>query len=264
MRNTENHFNTVNNANKYVDEQRFSFACACALTAERTAQIGTLHEKALHSTLKFYIDPDPTKHEVKIGRSIADVYNADGIFEIQTRSFNALRKKLEAFLKVERVTVVYPVAAEKRLVWVNKATGDMTTPRRSPKRGSVYDAFYELYKLGELLGHPRLRVLILLIDMDEYRFLDGWGNGGKRGSTRFERVPKAIRSACMLETAADYAALIPAELSREFTSRELSKGLNLQLHRAQNMLTVLSKIGVVRCVGRQGRLKLWTIGADEE
>lgn len=246
-----------------VDEKRFSYACACALTAERTSGIGTLCEKALHATLKFYIDPDPTHHEIRIGRSIADVYNDEGIFEIQTRSFNALRKKLEVFLEKDGVTIVYPIPAEKHLIWLDKTTGNATAPRRSPKRGSVYDAFLELYKLGGLLVHPRLRVLILMIDMDEYRFLDGWSKDGKRGSTRFERIPKAIKSACMFENAADYAALLPSELSDEFTSRELALSLKLRLNRAQNMLTVLSKVGAVRCIGRRGRLKLWSVYRDE-
>ena len=246
-----------------VDEKKFSYACAYALSAERTSGIGTLREKVLHATLKFYIDPDSTHHEIRIGRCIADVYNDEGIFEIQTRSFNALRKKLEVFLKSDRVTIVYPIPAEKHLIWLDKTTGNMTAPRRSPKRGSVYDAFPELYKLGDLLGHPRLRVLILMIDMDEYRFLDGWSRDGKRGSTRAERIPKKIESACLLENAADYMALLSNELSDEFTSRELAQCLKLRLHRAQSMLTVLSKIGTVRCVGRQGKLKLWSIYRDE-
>ena len=234
---------------------RFADARSYVLGRERQrAGIGTLSEKTMHAVLKRFIEPDEALHEVKIGTSYADVKNALGVFEIQTRSLNRLRPKLLTMLETQRVTVVYPIPATKRLIWINSETGELTNPRKSPKHGGYYDAFAELYKLGSLLSHSALRVLLLLIDMDEYRYLNGWSADGKKGSTRCERIPGALVGAKLLATNADYIRLLPPGLASPFTSKELARGAGIPLRNAQVMLTVLQKRGAVRCMGKQGRL----------
>lgn len=228
----------------------------CGVERER-AGIGTLGEKTLHAALKLFIEPDAALHEIKIGRSYADVYNSDGIFEIQTRAFNALRKKLAHFLENERVTVVYPIPAAKYLVWLNEETAELTAPRKSPKCGSYFDVFKELYKLDKLVCHPNFRLLLLLIDMDEYRLLDGWGNGGKRGSTRYERIPTALAGVKLIASNADYLSLLPQTLPENFTAKNLAAAAKIRIAEAQVTLTVLTKLDVVRKIGREGRANLY-------
>ncbi len=240
------------------DEARFREACLAACVRERgLSGIGTLSEKTLHAALKLFIEPNEALHEVKLGRHCADIRNANGVFEIQTRSFNRLRGKLDALLETERVTVVYPIPAEKRLVWLDRETGEMTSPRKSPKRGGFCDAFTELYKLGPLIAHPSLAIWLLLINLDEYRFRDGWSADGKKGSTRCERIPTALAGSVLLAANEDYLRLLPASLPDAFTSRTLASAAKLRLRAAQVMLTVLQKRGAVRCVGKEGRLKLY-------
>lgn len=98
-----------------MDRNRFQQACMQARESLHGQNgIGTLGEKTLHAALKAYYEPDAESHEIKIGRYIADIVGENGIIEIQTRSFDKLRKKLEAFLSVAHVSVVYPVAAVKK------------------------------------------------------------------------------------------------------------------------------------------------------
>ena len=113
--------------------------------------IGTLSEKALHAALKDYFQPDKDKQEIKVGRYIADIATQEGIIEIQTRSFDKLRAKLKAFLEVSGVTVVYPIAGVKYICWIDTQTGEVTKKRKSPKKGSYYDSFAEIYKIKQLL-----------------------------------------------------------------------------------------------------------------
>ncbi len=242
----------------YLSERRFLDACrlVCGVERER-AGIGTLGEKTLHAALKRFIEPDASLHEIKIGRSYADVYNADGIFEIQTRAFNALRKKLGGFLEKERVTVVYPIPATKYLVWMNEETAELTSPRKSPRRGSYFDVFKELYKLDRLFCHPNFRLLLLLIDMDEYRLLDGWGDGGKRGATRYERIPTALAGVKLIASNADYLSLLPQTLPESFTAKNLAAAAKIRLAQAQVTLTVLSKLNAVKKIGMEGRAHLY-------
>ena len=248
--------------NRYANKELFLAACEELLGKERARDgIGTLSEKTLHAVVKRFLEPDEAYHEVKVGRNVADVKNDEGIFEVQTRAFNKLRGKLESFLETQTVTVVYPIPAEKRLIWINADTGELSEPRKSPKRGRCFDAFRELYKLDKLIAHPSLRILLLFIDMDEYRYLNGWSADKKKGSTRFERLPAGLSSSVMLASASDYAALLPPTLPRPFTSRDLSAEGKTPRKTAQLMLTVLVKRGAVERVGKSGRLNCYEITA---
>ena len=248
-----------NQANyQYGDKERFSEAC-CALCGEVPSRkkIGVLSEKTLHSVIKRFIEPNEALQEVKVGKHYADIKNDDGIFEVQTRSFNRLRTKLASYLETERVTVVYPVPATKRLIWIDAQTGELTSPRKSPKHGSYFDAFPELYKLDMLIANESLCVLLLLIDMDEYRYLNGWSTDGKKGSTRHERYPLALADSLLLATKEDYEGLLPSDLCSPFTSKEFASAVKIRTRIAQTVLTVLSKRGAVQCVGKSGRLNLY-------
>ena len=94
---------------------RFPAACAAAARDLGCRGIGTLGEKSLHLTLKYYFAPDPDSHEQTVGGFIADVVTEDGIYEIQTRGLSRLKPKLDAFLPCCPVTVVHPVVTEKYL-----------------------------------------------------------------------------------------------------------------------------------------------------
>ena len=126
-----------------------------ALQRTKGAQgIGTLSEKTLHAALKAYYEPDDESREVALGGFVADIVGEEGIIEIQTRSFERLRGKLEAFLEAARVTVVYPVAVERQLRWIDPETGEVLPPRGSTKKGIPFDVLPELYKIKPLLTHP--------------------------------------------------------------------------------------------------------------
>ena len=97
--------------------------------------IGTLGERTLHAILKSYLEPDSAYHEQKVGRYVADICRGEEIIEIQTRAFDKLKNKLGLFAKDYRVTVVYPIDVVKYLSWIHPETGEITSRRRSPKKG---------------------------------------------------------------------------------------------------------------------------------
>ena len=66
-----------------------------AADARRPGGIGTLREKSLHATLKYWLDDDPTHHEIPLpSGQVADIYDGQRVTEIQTAGFSALRPKL--------------------------------------------------------------------------------------------------------------------------------------------------------------------------
>lgn len=241
------------------------FFCACiaadAETVHASGGIGTLSEKKMHSVIKYFIEPDASKHESRVGNSIVDVKNESGVFEVQTASFNVLRKKLPSLLISNCVTVVHPIPFEKHIVKLNAVTGEIGKRRKSPKRGSFFDAFFELYKLAEIIEHNNLNILLLLVDTDEYRLENApvKKRGCRRRSTteRFERIPIALRGSILICGQQDWRMLLPTSLQTEFTSAELAAEAQIPRKTAQTALRVLSRVGAVHLTGKRGRMNLY-------
>ncbi len=201
--------------------------------------IGTENETSLHAAVKSYIDPDSSHHEVRVAGHIADVYNDAGVFEIQTRDFYKLRRKVERLLAVCPVTVVYPAAAEKRLFWVDPETGTCTEGRKSPKRCTRCALWTELASLEEFLGRPDFAVRVLLLELDEYRALDGWDERKKQHATHIDRVLRGVRDDYTVRYKDDLYGLLPEGLSDEFTSRDFAKCAHIPRASAQSALRIL-------------------------
>lgn len=216
--------------------------------------IGTLSEKTLHAVLKEYYEPRADHQEIRVASYVADIMTDQEIIEIQTQNFNKLRKKLEVFTEVSDVRIVYPIASTKWLLWVDKTTGEISSPRKSPRRGNSYDIFHELYRIKELLKNPRIKLSIAMIEIEEYRYLDGWSRDKKKGSSRCERIPIALTDEILIDSREDYHKLIPPGLKPDFTSRDFKTASKLSLSKAQLALNVLYNLEVVQRTGKKGNL----------
>lgn len=219
--------------------------------------IGQLGEKLLHQTVKRYLEPDWQKHELRVGRYVADVLTGGRVYEVQTGSCRSFSKKLTSLLADYPVTLCIPLAREKQVVWVDPHTGEAEPPHRSPKPGAFLDSCYELYWLRALLPHPGLTVRLLLIDLEEYRLRDGWGRDGKRGSNRIDRLPLGLAGERELAVGADYLTLLPPDLPNPFTVAELQKAARLSDQGARRVLAVLQAVGAVAQLGKRGRAFLY-------
>ena len=220
--------------------------------------IGTRGEKTLHAVLKWTFDEDPSHHEQKIGPFVADIFDGERIIEIQTRQFNTMRSKLEAFLPVVPVTIVYPMASRKWLVWLDPLTGEATTRRLSPKKANPIEVVLELYKISAFLDHPRLRITVALLEMEEQRWLSGWSEDKKKGSRRHERIPLKLDGVVTLSQPSDYLKLLPVSLPETFTSAQLAKLAKISLRTAQTALRILERLSQIESIGKDGRHKKFT------
>lgn len=234
---------------------QFETALSRTLTLRTASQsIGTLGEKSLHAVLKRYYQSDETLHERKVGRMAVDAVLSDGsILEIQTRGFSSLRKKLPLLLSCGKVHLVAPVVQKKWICWLDPNTGEVVSRRRSPKQYFPIDLSRELSCIREFLPHPNLSIHFPLLEAEEYRLLDGWGNGGKRGSTRYERIPLALLEEWIMTCPQDYAALFPANLPGTFTVKELEKAARISSMCAYSAAAVFRELGLIQAIGKQGR-----------
>jgi hypothetical protein len=226
-----------------MDRDGFKSACVRILGAQPPKNgIGTYSEKTLHAVLKHYCDPNAQKHEIKIGPFVADIADEEGIIEIQTAGFNRLRRKLEAFLADSQVTVVYPIAQTKWLIWIDETTGEITKRRKSPKKGTPCDIFRELYRIKPLLKTPNLTIRVVLLEIEEYRYLNGWSKDRKKGSSRCDRIPLDLAGELFLHGPGDYGKLIPSELTKRFTTKDFKSAAGVSLR-----VLVEVNVGMNRC-----------------
>ncbi|MBP3543902.1 MAG: hypothetical protein J6J86_06710 [Lachnospiraceae bacterium] len=236
-----------------MDHTRFLEAYQKTAYANRERNgIGTLGEKTLHALLKNYFEPDESKQEIRMGSYYADIFTGEQIIEVQTRQFNRLRDKLEVFLEKYPVTVVYPVLGKKWLYWLDKESGEVSPGRVSPRKGSVYEVCAELYKIKQYLKHPNLRVHVLVLEAEEYKYLDGWGKNKKKGASKYDRIPTRIMDELCIESLQDYRQLLPEGLQTEFGTQEFAKAAHISRKLAQVVLNILYDTGAVERVGKQG------------
>ncbi len=241
-----------------MDNRRFEQAREKIIGSDRNRiGIGTLSEKTLHAILKNFYEPDEDKQEIPIDRFVADIFTGQEIIEIQTGQFNRMRDKLKCFLKEYPVTIVYPVARERWLHWIDEETGEVSKGRKSPKKGNEYSAFVELYRIKMFLNDPNLKIKIVLLDMDEYKILNGWGKQKKNNASKYDRIPNRFVEEVNIECREDYLQFIPYDLPEPFTVKEYAKAVKVNDRIAGVALNLLNYLEVVQRVGKKGNAFLY-------
>lgn len=242
-----------------MDKEKFYNAVQTVTSGEHVrAGIGTYGEKTVHAVLKNYFEPYADSHEQKIGGYVADIVGEDGIIEIQTAGFDKLRKKLEAFLSVGRVTVVHPIPRQKWIIAIDPDTGERGKRRKSPVQGTPYDIFPELYKIKQYLANENFRLCIVMLDVEEYRRPpEENGRGRRRGYVRYDRVPLELAEEIHIDERADWGYFIPPGLPEEYTSKEFGKLSGLSTQYAGFVLNILTAAGAVERVGKKGNSRLY-------
>ena len=235
---------------------RFSEAYARVI-GEKCADtgIGTLGEKAIHKTLKLYYEPDESKHEIEVLGSVADVLSENGIIEVQSSNFKYLVPKLEKFLPQYPVTVVYPIVARTSIRYLDKETGQVSPPRRSPRIKTVHDSARELSAISGFISDKNLTVKIVFLECEEYR-LKREGKGSRKD--RIDRIPIGIRSELSLKGKEDYSVFLPDSLGESFLAKDYYKAIKSRSRYNYYCLKLLTDLGVIARSGKDGRAFVYT------
>ena len=222
--------------------------------------IGTLAEKRLHAAIKRYVCPNEDFHEVGVAgtRFVSDVRIGDEIYEIQTGSFYPMKKKIAYYLEKTdcSITVVHPIPAIRWMSWVEPDTMDIS-PRRKVAGKKAIDLLPELYCLSEHLQNPRLRFRILLLEVQDFRLLNGRSNDRKKGSSRYERIPLSLIDEIDLHTPDDFRRFLPPALPTHFTVKAFSALTKLRGRDAYSAVRALVALGLVDSAEPIGRSMGW-------
>ena len=221
-----------------LDKERFAKLCEKYGAIFYNGSIGTYNEKRLHLVLKHLVSGDTDTHEVKLGKCIADIFDGERITEIQTGSLYPLKKKLEYYLNHTDypITVIKTFISSKRVVRVDRESGELIRCRKSPKREGDAELYRELYFISEYLSNERLEVLAIFIDADEYRYSDEavrFRKSGKYDAELFPRGLETVKSFCG-KSSFEY---LLEDVTNTFSAKEFS-----ELYSALNLLC---KIGLI-------------------
>lgn len=217
-----------------------------------------LAEGPLHAAVKTLLAAPGDRLEVPVDRFVIDLVRADGeLVEVQTGGFGPLGGKLDALLDHHRMRIVYPIAAERRIVRVDEH-GEVLTTRRSPKRATTADVFDRLVAFPSLLLHPNLTIEVLLLREDHVRGPQPTTTRRRTRDPGQRRLVDVI-DRITLRTPADILAALP-DLPREpFTTRELAAVLGCSTLVAQRTLYCLRAIGIVEPAGKRSRAPLHAV-----
>jgi hypothetical protein len=220
--------------------------------------IGELREGPLHAAVKDLLAEPGDRAEVRVGGFVVDLVRASGeLVEIQTGGFTPLGRKLDALLDGNRMRIVFPVPAERRIIRVD-AQGEVLSARRSPLRGTAFDVFDRLVSFPSLIAHPNLVVEVLLCKEDHIRAPEaGRSRSGRRRRDPGQRRLVEVLDAVSLDSPAACAALLPSSLGDEpFTTRELATALKVRVILAQRIAYCLRAMEVLEDAGKKGRAPL--------
>ena len=219
------------------------------------SNIRVLREGLLHAAVKAVLARPRDRFEVPVGRFVIDLVRADGeLVEVQTGGFGPLGPKLDALLDEHRFRIVYPIAAERHIVRVD-SDGEITSARRSPRRGGVVDVFDRLVAFPSLLTHPHLTVEVLLLREDHVR----GGAPVRRGRRTLdpgERRLVDVLGRVELRGTDDIVRALPSLPAEPFSTRELAALLGCSVLVAQRAAYCLRMIGILDAAGKRGRTPL--------
>jgi hypothetical protein len=215
--------------------------------------IGTLAETALHDALKRRYAGPAGEVEVKVCGFWIDARRDDGLLiEIQTGAFGPLKRKFAALLAEHHMRLVYPIAQEKRIIWLDEA-GAIERERRSPQRGRVEAIFKPLTAFPGLIAHEHLSIEVVLTRELVVRRPVEKKRRWARGWTPVNRQLLDVLETRLFESAADFAGLLPEGLPAAFTVAELAAQRHLPRALAGQMAYCLRHMGVIEAQGRRGR-----------
>lgn len=191
--------------------------------------IGTLNEGSLHVALKEHYAEPGDEFEVPLDRFVIDIKRHDLLIEIQTGSFGAMGRKLDHLLSEHRMLLVHPIAVESWLARPN------AKPRKSPKKGSIYNLFEQLVSIPTLLDHPNLTLDIALVSVTKVQEADPKARRGRGGFRTVDRQLRDILEIHRFESTKDLLELVPQGLPHEFTTADMADAGPFKRDVAQRM-----------------------------
>jgi len=204
--------------------------------------IGTLNEGSIHAALKTMVAEPGDELEVRLDNFVIDIRRGDLLIEVQTQSFAAMGRKLDALLDRYRIRIVHPVAVTTYLHRPSKPV------RRSPKKGGRFSILDELVSVPTLIDHPKFSVDVVLMEVDRHQRHDPTARRGRGGWRTVDKRIRRIDRWERFETGTDILDLLPSDLPEVFTTADIAAGGDADRSSAQKLAYVLRALGLITLI----------------
>ena len=237
-----------------IDAAAFSLLCRSVISAPHSRDgIGTYKEKKLHLILKEYFVRSAEDREVPLRGFVCDGKEGEVITEVMTGSLSGMKDKLGAFLPDHRVNVIFPLIAEKTLVWIDPGTGEMSRGRISPRKDGLSRLLSETVYILDYLESPNLTLTAVMLKADEFRLKNGRGKEKKIKAEKIELIPTELIDVTEYYPATDMALFLPDGLPERFTRDDVSRATGFKGRRLSGAVKALLKTGVIVDSNQGGR-----------
>ncbi len=248
-----------------MDKELFELALAAAeRITEKNRSIGTETELGVHLTLKYYLQPDLSMHEIRREGAICDAVIEGGVIEIQTAAFKNLKPKLDKLLPLGTFTVVYPIINSKLIAWTDSETGEITE-RRSPKKAGMYSVFRELCAISGHVKHPNFRLKLIMMNVRELRIrfperiISRGRHSRPKDHIKVGRTPTELIDERDISSIEEYRSFIPDGLPEGFFTSDFAKCAKIKRSEASAALRFMFDVGLVERVGRNKNGYIYTL-----
>jgi hypothetical protein len=221
--------------------------------------IGTRRESSLHRALKFRYSGENGETETLAEGFVCDARTEDGEFiEVQTGSFGPLKEKAKTLAKIGSVRIVHPIAVQKHIE-LQDIEGRLIRRRKSSGKKGAWHLFKALLYAPELPLLPNLTIEIVLVDILERRTDDGKGSWRRKGISITDKVLAGWHESIVLSRPEDYYRFVPFGKKDDFTVKDLAEKAGIDTKLARKCLYVLSKLDLVKRLGKKGRAYVYRI-----
>ena len=100
------------------------------------------------------------------------------------------------------------------------------------------------------LTNPNIRFKLVLLDLEEYRLLNGWSKDKKKGSERYDRIPTKLVEEIDITCTKDYLQFVPYDLPEPFSVKDFAKAAHIPAHKARTVVHILAYVDVITQVGK--------------
>ena len=98
-----------------------------------------------------------------------------------------------------------------------------------------------------------IRIRLICLEAEEYKYLDGWDKTKHKGATRVERIPTALLDDVCINSIREYRNFFPDALFGEFCALDFSKTIKRTPRYSYPILRLFLELGVIEHIRTDGR-----------
>ncbi|MHA2246777.1 MAG: hypothetical protein ACXADY_17670 [Candidatus Hodarchaeales archaeon] len=227
-----------------------------------------LHQKLKNQYLSKVGGAEEVIVQIKGGKKYRiDVLDKQGMtaYEIHRSNFGMrFSEKIRELLQLSemRIVIVNPVVLTQKVTRMNQ--GEIINVSYVNKRGDIYSFFEKLVRFKTEFNE-RMEFNVLFVKEHVFKEFLGFSKNGRRKYQIVQRDLISIQETKKFCTRSDFIDLLPKNLPRIFTNRELAERLEIQggnrrKRRIPGCMTYsLCKLGILDRVGTRGRAHEFTV-----